>query len=245
MRVTAASGGSKRWICPCPDSLYIFSDIAETYWIQCDGEQPCSNCAKKQFSCLYTENSGHGGISSPDVSTHKRVRITGSLGEASPPTSSYTSNSHGVGSNTWRHGGDTPSIGGSARAAHHFQPMHDVRPEVKAFSDHASTSGGEDEVVDNHTMTRMLDEGTGRVIYIGDSATLSFLQLLRMIVETVAGPTQFSLDPTRHTMLETQLSLPLDLKLTHRLPTRETALILVDSFFVNVGGCSHLPSLHH
>ncbi len=123
--------------------------------------------------------------------------------------------------------------------------MHDVRSGVKPISDHASTSCGEDEVVDNHTMTRMLDDGTGRVIYIGDSATLSFLQLLRMIIETVAGPTAFSLDPTRHTMIETQLSLPPDLKLTHRLPTKETAMILVDSFFVNVGGRYCIAKPHH
>ena len=101
-------------------------------------------------------------------------------------------------------------------------------------SDLGSASGG-DEEADNHTMTRMLDDGTGRLIYVGDAASLSFLQLLRMIVETTAGPSPFTMDPERHRITETTLSLSPDTELTHLLPEKQTALILVDSFFVNVG----------
>ena len=100
-------------------------------------------------------------------------------------------------------------------------------------SDHASNSGG-DEEADNHTMTRMLEDSTGRLIYIGDASTLSFLQLLRMIVETTVGPSPFSLDPERHKIKETPFSLSTNTELTHLLPEKQTALILVDSFFVNV-----------
>lgn len=100
-------------------------------------------------------------------------------------------------------------------------------------SDHASNSAGEEEA-DNHTMTRMLEDGTGRLIYIGDASTLSFLQLLRMIVETTVGPSPFTMDPERHKIKETAFSLPPDTGLTHLLPGKQTALILVDSFFVNV-----------
>lgn len=148
--------------------------------------------------CVYTEHSGHGGLSSPEMSINKRVRTNGgSLGGISSPGGSYISNDNDVGPNPWRPGGDTPSIGDVARGMQHFKPTHDVMLEPKTLSDNASTSGGEEEV-DNHIMTRMLDEGTGRVIYIGDSATLSFLQLLRMIVETVAGPTPFSLSTSHN-----------------------------------------------
>ena len=100
-------------------------------------------------------------------------------------------------------------------------------------SDRASTSGG-DEEADNHTMTRMLEDGTGRLVYMGDASTLSFLQLLRMIVETTVGPSPFTMDPERHKIKEIPFSLPSDTELTHLLPDRQTALILVDSFFVNV-----------
>ena len=83
-------------------------------------------------------------------------------------------------------------------------------------------------------MVRMLEDGSGRLIYIGDASTLSFLQLLRMIVETAVGPSPFTLDPERHKIIETPFSLPPDTELTHLLPEKYTALILVDSFFVNV-----------
>ncbi len=83
-------------------------------------------------------------------------------------------------------------------------------------------------------MARMLDDGRGRLVYIGDASTLSFLQLLRMIVETAVGPSPFSLDPERHKIMETPFSLPANTELTHLLPEKQTAMILVDSFFVHV-----------
>ena len=104
---------------------------------------------------------------------------------------------------------------------------------VKVHSDHASNSGG-DEEADNQTMARMLEDSRGRLIYIGDASTLSFLQLLRMIVETAVGPSPFTLDPERHKILEAPFSLPPDTELTHLLPEKHTASVLVDSFFLNV-----------
>ena len=83
-------------------------------------------------------------------------------------------------------------------------------------------------------MARMLEDNRGRLVYIGDASTLSFLQLLRMIVETAVGPSAFTLDPERHKITETTLYLPPDTELTRLLPEKHTALILVDSFFVNV-----------
>lgn len=94
----------------------------------------------------------------------------------------------------------------------------------------------EDEEADNHTMTRMLEDRSGRLLYLGDAANLSFLQLLRMIIETAAGPSPFTLDPGRHCITETTIDKSLDQHLTYRLPEKETALVLVDSFFVNTHG---------
>lgn len=134
---------------------------------------------------------------------------------------------------SYRPGVSTPSAGDAARSIGSVPQRADLRPEIRVNSDHASNSGG-DEEADNHTMTRMLEDGRGRLIYIGDASTLSFLQLLRMIVETVVGPSPFTLDPERHRITETPFSLPPDTELTHLLPEKQTALILVDSFFVNV-----------
>lgn len=73
-------------------------------------------------------------------------------------------------------------------------------------------------------------------MYVGDSATLSFLQLMRMIVESVAGPSPFTTDPRRHRIVENSLSLPQGVRYTHVLPDRKTADVLVASFLMNVSG---------
>lgn len=82
----------------------------------------------------------------------------------------------------------------------------------------------------------MLQDPTGRVLYIGDSATLSFLQLLRMMVETVAGGSPFTNDPRRHKIVEGQYSLPPGYRHTHLLPDLQTARVLADAFFINTHG---------
>jgi hypothetical protein len=72
------------------------------------------------------------------------------------------------------------------------------------------------------------------VVYIGDSASLSFLQWIRMIVENVSGPSDFTQDPRRHMIMENAICLPHDLRPTGVLPDQRTAMILIDSFFTNV-----------
>lgn len=99
-----------------------------------------------------------------------------------------------------------------------------------------TVNSGPDEEAVVYSQSRMLQDPTGRVLYIGDSATLSFLQLLRMMVETVAGPSQFTNDPNRHKIVEGQFSLPSGYRHTHLLPDLETARVLADSFFVNTHG---------
>ena len=93
-------------------------------------------------------------------------------------------------------------------------------------------------------MTRMLADGTGRLVYIGDSGTLSFLQLLRILVEKVAGPTPFSMGPAQHAVTEPQLSLSRNSPMTEQLPSKEMALILVDAFFVHVRILTAVFSIH-
>lgn len=118
-----------------------------------------------------------------------------------------------------------------------------------------------DEEAEVYNYTRMLQDPSGRLckflldmlsaehfksrkfsttnmrrssVYIGDSATLSFLQLIRMIVDNVAGPSPFTLDPRRHRIVENIITLPENIRHTHLLPDRQTANILVESYFTNV-----------
>ena len=137
-----------------------------------------------------------------------------------------------------------PSIGEPARSMGYFASGAGLKPEIRVQSDCTSNSGG-DEEADNHTMTRMLEDDTGRLVYIGDASTLSVLPLIRMIVETTAGPSPFTMDPERHKIEETPFSLPPDTKLSHLLPEKQTALILVDCFFINVSSEPSRSSISH
>ncbi|KAF2634880.1 hypothetical protein P280DRAFT_208997 [Massarina eburnea CBS 473.64] len=104
----------------------------------------------------------------------------------------------------------------------------------------STVMSGQDEEAVVYTQSRMLQDPTGRLLYIGDSATLSFLQLLRMMVENAAGSSPFTNDPRRHKIVEGQFSLPLGARHTHLLPDQRTARLLVDAFFVNTHGLLQL-----
>jgi hypothetical protein len=59
-----------------------------------------------------------------------------------------------------------------------------------------------------------------------------------MIVESIAGPSPFTLDPQRHRIVETTASLPGNMRNTFLLPDKDTADVLVEAFFVNVSSVS-------
>jgi len=99
-----------------------------------------------------------------------------------------------------------------------------------------TVNSGPDEEAVIYSQSRMLQDPTGRVLYIGDSATLSFLQLLRMMVETVSGSSPFTNDPRRHKIVEGQYSLSSGYRHTHLLPDLQTARVLVEAFFINTHG---------
>ncbi|KAI9680906.1 MAG: hypothetical protein M1829_000986 [Trizodia sp. TS-e1964] len=106
---------------------------------------------------------------------------------------------------------------------------------------HETVASDKDEEAPIFTTSRMLlDPATGRLLYIGDSASLSFLQLVRMIVENVSGRSPFTTDPRRHQILENTTSIPQGFRHTHVLPDSQTALILVESFFINTNGILHV-----
>jgi hypothetical protein len=79
-------------------------------------------------------------------------------------------------------------------------------------------------------------------VYVGDSASLSYLQLIRMIVESISGPSQFTMDPSRHKLMENMINLPPNIRTPHILPDRETANILVESYFTNVSLTVHFTT---
>lgn len=78
---------------------------------------------------------------------------------------------------------------------------------------------------------------TGFAVYIGDASTLSILQLIRIIVENTGGSdmgSPFIDDPKRHRIMENIIEFPANIHLPAQLPDRETADILIESYFTNV-----------
>jgi hypothetical protein len=55
-----------------------------------------------------------------------------------------------------------------------------------------------------------------------------------MIVDNVAGPSPFTMDPRRHRIVENAITLPSNIRRTHLLPDRQTANVLVEAYFTNV-----------
>lgn len=109
---------------------------------------------------------------------------------------------------------------------------------TKTTDDAPSGQSGMDEEAIVYSQTRMLQDPTGRLLYVGDSATLSFLQLIRMMVEFVAGQSRFTTDPRRHKIMESQFSLESTTRRSLLIPHKTTAIILAESFFTNVGTTS-------
>ena len=86
---------------------------------------------------------------------------------------------------------------------------------------------------------RRLSHATS-IVYIGDSAALSYLQTIRQLVSSVIGTTPFTIDPQRYKILETSIPTPPTYTHTFILPDKEAAFFLTDSFFTSV---SYLPGL--
>jgi len=74
-------------------------------------------------------------------------------------------------------------------------------------------------------------------VYVGDSSTLSILQLIRIIVENTAGTdmgSPFINDPKRHRILENIIDFPDNMKVPSILPDKQTTDILLESYFIHV-----------
>ncbi|PQE19408.1 fungal specific transcription factor domain protein [Rutstroemia sp. NJR-2017a BBW] len=78
-----------------------------------------------------------------------------------------------------------------------------------------------------------------RDIYVGESASLSFLQTVRRAVIVAVGPCEFTSDPLRHLMIETTPAVRFD-SAHEPLLDLDEALSLADQFFQVVSGIMDL-----
>ncbi|PLN82840.1 phospho-3-sulfolactate synthase-domain-containing protein [Aspergillus taichungensis] len=66
---------------------------------------------------------------------------------------------------------------------------------LNSLEDHSANA-------EQQAVARLLQDGQGKFMYIGDSASLSFLQSVRRIVSASIGRCEFTEDNSRHSMLE-------------------------------------------
>ncbi|KAI0202742.1 fungal-specific transcription factor domain-containing protein [Astrocystis sublimbata] len=205
---------------------------------KCNGLRPCNTCTKRQLDCQYTANgSDHSG--SQDSPPLKRRQVESPSNLMKPQSVGITQDCSSM--IAWNQLDDSGGVDNVLFKADHKhlgierallgENDHDFDSRSKLSN--ASVVADEAEV---YPQNRMLQDSTGRLLYIGDSATLSYLQWIRMIVENVSGPSEFTIDPRRHMIMENTISLPHELRPTGILPDQRTANILITSFFTNTSG---------
>ncbi|KAK3380179.1 fungal-specific transcription factor domain-containing protein [Lasiosphaeria ovina] len=236
--------------------------LADTRCSQCNGLKPCHTCIRRKLTCSYTSNNADYGLGESGGSPTKRRHI-----EASPPSinaaldgseSSPTYQAGNGQSQSWdedepngqSNEGDsatsTPIVPATAPVPVSAPQPTSAHEHARKTSTSASTAApvrsnanGQSEETTIYTETRMLQDQTGRLLYIGDASTLSILQLIRIIVENTAGAeiaAPFIEDPKRFSIMENIIKFPENTRIPSFLPDKETTDILVESYFTNTCG---------
>ncbi|KAH8692881.1 fungal-specific transcription factor domain-containing protein [Talaromyces proteolyticus] len=229
---------------------------------KCNGTIPCSNCSKRQVQCLFwhpVPATGTTAVTSnapPEQRDSKKRTLNKAqsssatsrrLAQSTPDTAYRDQNiSFSALDSTTLPNHVAPSGNPAHRSpAQRSQPPRDPFPVMSTANgslpqvDQSGSSEEADEA-ELQGMSRMLNDGKGRMLYIGDSAPLSYLQTIRQLVSSVMGTSALTVDPHRHTILEASVQTPPTYQHTYTLPDREAGLFLVESFFVNTKGMLHL-----
>ncbi|KAL2002918.1 hypothetical protein VTN02DRAFT_5572 [Thermoascus thermophilus] len=218
---------------------------------KCNGTRPCDNCSKRSVECLFTQpvpatlqrrlSQKRRDIPSPDwsqgmVSASTEGRDSTAYNPFPPSVSMDTSaqSQDEVTSGTAIHQSPSPQ---NRVSGDPFPVPNDVDGAQQNGGQSGSSETDEAEIQE---ASRMLNDGKGRMLYVGDSAPLSYLQTIRQLVGSVVGNSAFTVDPQRHKILEASVSTPPRYQHTYALPDKEAAYFLVDSFFAHTKGIMHI-----
>ncbi|CAG8955200.1 hypothetical protein HYFRA_00007216 [Hymenoscyphus fraxineus] len=221
----------------------------------CDGLSPCKTCSNRNKHCLY---GGSQNVLDTDSPNKRRKTETAFVIPSSPVDDKeppkYVFNVQQPQTSDWdvlfTQEITTPNLPNwtesrpqssmdqvKQQIGQKEQPKSEYgTAELSSEVPRASVVVAQDEEADVYNYTRMLQDPTGRLLYLGDSASLSYLQLVRIVVEGVAGPSPFTQDPQRHRIVENTILLPTNTRLTTLLPDKATARILLDAYLINTNG---------
>ncbi|KAL2019666.1 hypothetical protein VTK56DRAFT_9285 [Thermocarpiscus australiensis] len=223
---------------------------------KCNGLKPCQTCLRRKLTCCYTPNNASDYVTdeSSGSPTKRRHVETSSLSvpsalEAPEPSTpqarepmqaldqalDQVAKTEQLGNATSMPGARVPSLSSVPVPEHVREASFHSLKKLPT----RTNANGLSEETNIYTETRMLQDQTGRLLYIGDASTLSILQLIRIIVENTAGSdmgSPFIDDPKRHRIMENIIPFPENTRIPAPLPDKETADVLIESYFTNTCG---------
>lgn len=158
---------------------------------RCDGRQPCSRCICRgvHLSCTFQRPVRSSASTNPllmvspgsafPAPSIQLPPVQPDCGHLPLPTSSVDVDGHSLAT-------------ASVNATHH-QPS-------QVFSAHRSAPVPR--------LSRLIHARTGNLVFIGDSANLCFLQIIRRLIHQSLGPCTFTEDPLRHMLVEADTVYP-------------------------------------
>ncbi|KAI5780855.1 hypothetical protein EDC01DRAFT_789904 [Geopyxis carbonaria] len=180
---------------------------------KCDGKTPCNICRRRQAECVYVE---------PPERVRKRAREggegerRGSRGE-SRGGGGDRDGGDGNGGDGMRGDGTGDGIGewGNSLQSGDGEDAEEGEEEVEAEVDHR---------------TRLLSDPKGRLLYIGETGSLSFLARVRKSVKDTLGSSPFTLDSAQHSLADRPPLPPA----SAGSPPPAPSPALIDLFFAHV-----------
>lgn len=171
---------------------------------KCNGEQPCTICVQrhKEAECHFSDKPAR--LLQPNGT--KETILLSEQTAASPQR--QTAMDHLLNSLEDRSASmelEQQKRREDQRRQRHPQERHQQRHQHQQQVSREDKDGTAAPVP---KVARLLRDGQGKFMYIGDSASLSFLQSVRRIVAAAIGQCEFTEDSSRHSMLEAFQSNP-------------------------------------
>ncbi|ROT42874.1 fungal-specific transcription factor domain-containing protein [Sodiomyces alkalinus F11] len=172
-------------------------DTCKARKVKCDGNVPCAYCARRQrgSSCHYSPQTRRRttvprATATPESSVRTRTpdRLSRRDLDLSPATTTF-------------------HPGPSEREPHHRVATPASSQATTHVHTHARESLG-DEETDVPREARLLRDGQGKLIFIGDCAPLSFFQSVRQLITSRVDPNAFAHQTGRFSGPDTSLSRP-------------------------------------
>ncbi|KAH7170321.1 fungal-specific transcription factor domain-containing protein [Dactylonectria macrodidyma] len=195
---------------------------------KCAGGQPCEACTKRNIECIFGTNdpsSSDSSISSGPSFTRRKIEECTGL-------RSHLDLLARLGSQ-----GQGGYLGGQM-IDHHQRTTSGQDKEFKVPPQPPMLPGPIGRFCKQHVFLKTLAISylILRLVFVGDPATFTYLQAIRVKVEEVAGPSQFTLDSQRHSIIEPCVNTPDQIPNTPMLLEKKVVDLLVKYYFTNTYG---------